>query len=158
MIKIETMLVPVNFSAASESAAEYAASLAQTHTARLSVLQVKAPFPAHGRMAAGSLENVQEPHIKKEKTWLSKIIPAALKNAIRIEEIQVTGIPSHGVILEKAKKLGVDVIVMASQNRKGLMRFFKKDTTELVMRKAPCSVFVVRNPQNQDPSSKDSDA
>ena len=158
MINIQNILVPVNFAEASEYAVEYAASLAKTHNARLYVLHVKAPFPVHGRMAAGALENVQEHHIKKEKTRLSKIIPTALKNAIRVEEIQVTGIPIHEVITEKARELGVDVIVMASQNRKGWMRFFKKDPTELVMRKAPCSVLVVRNPQNLDKSSLDSNA
>ncbi len=158
MIKIENILVPVNLSEASRHAVVYAASLAQTHKARLYVLHVKAPFPVHGRMAAGALENVQVHHIKKEKTWLSNLIPTELKNSIRVEEIQVTGMPIHGVIIEKARELGVDVIVMASQNRKGWKRFFKKDITELVKRKAPCKVFVVQDPQEQGPSSKDSDA
>jgi len=59
MISIQNILVPVNFSEASQYAAEYAASLAQAHRARLYVLHVKEPFPVHGRIAAGSLENVQ---------------------------------------------------------------------------------------------------
>lgn len=156
MIKIENILVPVNFSEASRYAAEYAASLAQTHKARLYVLHVKEPFPVHGRIVAGSLENVQEHHIKKEKARLSRIIPAKLKRSIAVEEIQVTGIPIHRVIIEKAREFGVDVIVMASQNRKGLMRLIKKDVTEQVMQNAHCSVFVVRSPQNQQQSSNES--
>ena len=148
MIKIENILVPVNFSEASQYAAQYAASLAKAHSARLYVLHVKAPFPVHGRVAAGALENVQAHRIKKEKNRLSKIIPTETKNSISVEEIQVTGIPIHRVIIEKAGELGVDVIVMASPNLKGLMRFFKKDIVEQVIRNAPCSVFVVRNPQN----------
>jgi nucleotide-binding universal stress UspA family protein len=156
MIKIENILVPVNFSQKSRYAAEYAASLAQTHNARLYVMHVKAPFPVHGRIVAGSLENVQEHRIAKEKTRLSNIIPTELKNSITVEEIQVIGIPIHRVIIEKAGELGVDVIVMASHNRKGLMGFFKKDITKQVKRNAPCSVWVVRSPQNQDMSSSDS--
>jgi len=151
-------MVPVDFSEASRYAAECAASLAQAHKARLYVLHVIEPFPVHGRIVAGSLENVQEHRIEKEKTQLSKIIPMKLKNSITIEGIQVTGIPIHRVIIEKARKLSVDVIVMISQNRKGLMRFFKKDITEQVLQNAPCSVFVVRSPQNQDASSNESDA
>ena len=146
MIIIQNILVPVDFSEASMYAAEYAASLAQAHHARLYVLHVKAPFPVHGRIAAGALEDVQAHRIKKEKHRLSKIIPEKLKNSITVEELQVTGIPIHRVIVEKARKLGVDVIVMASPNRKGLMRFIKKDITQLVIRKAPCSVFVVQRP------------
>ena len=100
---------------------------------------------------------VQEHHIKKEKTRLSKIIPTKLKNSIAVEEIQVTGIPIHRVIIEKARELGVDVIVMASQNRTGLMRFFKKDIIEQVIQNAHCSIFVVRSPQNQNQTSNESD-
>jgi universal stress protein A len=158
MIKIENILVPVNFSEASRYAAECAASLAQAHKARLYVLHVKEPFPVHGRIAAGYLENVQEHRIEKEKTRLSRVIPTKLKNSISVEEIRVTGIPVHRVIIEKARKLSVDVIVMASQHRKGLMRFIKKDIIEQVLQNAPCSVFVVRSPQNQDASSNESNA
>ncbi len=158
MISIQNILVPVNFSAASQYAAEYAASLAQAHRARLYVLHVKEPFPVHGRIAAGFLENVQKHHIEKEKNRLSRVIPMELKRSITVEEIQVTGIPIHRVIIEKARKLSVDVIVMASQNRKGLMRFFKKNITEQVMQNAPCSVLMVRNPQSQDAYANESDA
>jgi len=158
MIRIQNILVPVNFSEASQVAAVYAASLAQIHKARLYVLYAKAPFPVHGRIAAGYLENVQEHRIENEKTRLSRVIPEKMKNSISVEEIQVTGIPIQRVIIEKARNLNVDVIVMASQNRTGLMRFIKKDITAQVMQNAPCSVFVVRSPQNQDASSNESDA
>jgi nucleotide-binding universal stress UspA family protein len=66
MIKIENILVPVDFSEASTEAAHFAASLAQAHNAGLYVLHVKEPFPVHGRIVAGSLENVQEHRIEKE--------------------------------------------------------------------------------------------
>ena len=156
---IRNILVPVDFSEASLYAASYAASLAQVHKARLYLLQVKEPFPAHGRIGAGSLENVQKHHIEKEKTQLSKVIPLALKNSIAIQEIQVTGMPVHRVIVEKARNLGVDVIVMAASDRKGLMRFFKtKDITEQIIDNAPCSVFFIRNLQKEDISSNESDS
>ena len=152
MIRIQNILVPVNFSEASRHAAEYAASLAQTHNARLYVLHVKEPFPVHGRIVAGSLENVQEHRIEKEKIQLSKVIPTKLRRSISVEEIQVTGLPIHRVIIEKAREFNVDVVVMASQHRTGFMRFFKKDITEEVIQHAPCSVWVVRNPQKNDRS------
>jgi nucleotide-binding universal stress UspA family protein len=50
MIRTQNILVPVDFSKSSLYAARYAASLAQTHNARLYVLHVKAPYPVHGRM------------------------------------------------------------------------------------------------------------
>ena len=151
---IRKILVPVSFSEASLEAAKYAAFLAQAHTARLYLLHVKEPFPVHGRVAAGSLEDVQRHHIEKEKGQLSKVIPVKLKNTISMEEIQVTGMPLERVIIETARSLRVDVIVIAAPGRKGGRRFFKKsDMTAQIIREAPCSVFVVRNFQDKNRSS-----
>ena len=156
---IKNILVPVSFSEASLYAAKYAASLARVHKARLYVLHVKEPFPTHGRIVAGSLENVQKHHIEKEKAQLSRVIPLTLKNSIAIQKIQVTGMPVERVIVETVRNLRVDVIVMAPPDRKGRMRFFKKkDITAQVIQDAPCSVFVVRSPQNQDTTSSESDS
>jgi nucleotide-binding universal stress UspA family protein len=149
MTQIKSILVPVNFTKSSLYAARQAASLAQTYNARLYVLHVRAPFPVHGRVVAGSLEDVQKHRIIKEQTQLSEVIPAEFKNEIAVEEIQVSGIPVYGVIVEKARQLNVDVIVMASQDRKGWARFFKKNITARVMRSSPCSVFVVKPPQRK---------
>jgi nucleotide-binding universal stress UspA family protein len=149
MIRIQNILVPVDFTKSSLYAARQAASLAQTYNARLYVLHVKEPFPVHGRVVAGSLEDVQKHRIIKEQTELPKVVPAAFKNSIAVEEIQVTGIPVYRVIIEKARQLSVDVIVMASQNRKGWARFFKNNITAQVIRNSPCSVFVVRSPEGK---------
>jgi nucleotide-binding universal stress UspA family protein len=146
MTLIQNILVPVDFTEPALYAARLAASLALAHNARLYVLHVKAPFPVHGRIVAGSLENVQKHRMKKERAELPKVIPAEMKNSITVEEIQVTGIPVYRVIVEKARQLKVDVIVMASRERRGWARFFKKDLTAEVIRNAHCSVFVARPP------------
>ena len=156
---IRNILVPVSFSNASLYAAKYAASLAHVHKARLYVLHVKEPFPVHGRIVAGSMENVQIHHIEKEKTQLSEVIPPELKNSIAVQEIQVTGMPVERVIVETARSLRVDVIVMAPPGHKGLLRLFKKkDVAEQVLQEASCSVFVIRNLQDKDMSSNSSDS
>jgi nucleotide-binding universal stress UspA family protein len=149
MTRIQNILVPVDFTKSSLYAARYAACLAQTHNARLYVLHVRAPFPVHGRIVAGSLENVQKHQIRNDQAELPKVIPAMFKNSIEVEEIQVTGIPVYRVIVEKARQFGVDVIVMASQDRKGWQRFFKKNIIEHVIRNAPCSIFVARLPEGK---------
>ena len=68
---------------------------------------------------------------------------------IEVEEIQVTGIPVYRVVVEKARQLSVDVIVIALPERKGWVHFFKKNITAQVIRTAPCSVFVVRPPAGE---------
>jgi len=151
MVFIQKILVPVDFTEASLAAACRAASLARIHNARLYVLHVKEPFPVHGRIVAGSLEDVQYRRFKKAQRELAAVIPADLKNSIDVEEIELTGIPVYRVIVETARQLTVDVIVMASQNRRGWERFFKNNTTARVIRDAPCSVFLVKDRCNRTP-------
>ncbi len=147
MITIQHILVPVDSTKAAAAAVRCAAGLAQIHQARLYVLQIKAPFPVHGRIAAGSLEDVQKHQMKKEQAELSDLIPASVKDAIVVTEITVTGIPITRVIVEKARELGVDVIVMPANRPKGWKRFFKANVIQQVIQNTPCSVFVVRSPQ-----------
>ena len=152
MIMIKNILVPVDFSEAAVYAARYAAALAQDQNARLYVLHVKAPFPVHGRIAGGAMEHVQKRRINKEQNALSGLIPDNVKDSIAVEEIQVTGLPMAHVVVEKARELSVDVIVMPAQRPKGWLRFFKENVIQRVIQDAPCSVFVVRRPQ--DPSER----
>jgi len=98
MVFIQKILVPVDFTAASLVAASHAASMARTHNARLYVLHVKEPFPVHGRIVAGSLEDVQKQRFKMEQHELAAVIPADLKKSIVVEEIQLTGIPVYRVM------------------------------------------------------------
>jgi len=144
MITIKKILVPVDFSAASALAAHYGAFMAQAHRAMLYLLHVKEPFPVHGRIVAGSLDYVQKHRLEKATAQLSKVLPVKVKNTIMVEEIEVTGIPVHQVIVEKAEKLGADVIVMPAIQQKGIERYFKKNVTERVIRNSSCSVFLIK--------------
>ena len=149
MFTISNILVPVDLSEAAVFAARYAANLAQMQRAGLYVLHVKAPYPVHGRVAAGALEHVQKHRIRKERIELSELIPADIKKSIAVKEIQVTGTPIARVIVEKARHLAVDVIVMAAQPRSGWQRFIRENVLQRVIRDAPCSVLAVRCSQDE---------
>ena len=146
MISIQNIMVPIDLTEAAVYAAQYATALAQAHQARLFVLHVKAPYPVHGRFAAGALEHVQNKRIRKEQTELSELIPASIRDTIAVEDIQVTGTPMARVIIEKARELNVDLIVLPAQNRHGWIRFFKENVTQRVITDAPCSVLALRCP------------
>jgi len=55
----------------------------------------------------------------------------------------------HHVIVEKAKELGIDVIVIATHGRSGLSHILLGSVAEKVIRHAPCPVFVIRNPKDK---------
>ena len=144
MISIQTILVPIDFSDKSFNAAEFAASLALEHEAKLYLLHVTDPIPNIGRIGAGFHEAVQQINIPEKLAQLSKIISRKIKEEIPVEEIQIAGTPLHQVIVAKARDLGVDVIVMPATGPRGLGSIFKKNVTALVMQHAPCHVLFVR--------------
>jgi nucleotide-binding universal stress UspA family protein len=77
------------------------------------------------------------------------VIPKSVKDDIEAEEILEEGAPIHHTIVEKAKELGVDVIVVATHGRTGLARVLLGSVAEHVIRHVPCPVFVVRNPKER---------
>jgi len=143
MVSMQKVMVIVDFSDASIRAAGVAASLAQAYGASLYVLQVKEPFPSHGRIGGGFFEAVHQKGTGDDATKLSEIIPMELRNSIPVRELKLIGTPVHRVIVDKARELEVDVIVMASDLGRGWVGKLKKSHVDLVVRQAPCHVFVV---------------
>jgi len=144
MISFQTILVPVDFSEKSSRAAEFAAALALEHKSRLYLLHVTDPIPNIGRIGAGFHEAVQQTNIPEKLAQLSEILSQGIKDRIPVEEIHIAGTPVHRVIVEKAKGLDVDVIVMPAPGPGGLGSFFKKNVAALVMQQAPCHVLFIK--------------
>jgi nucleotide-binding universal stress UspA family protein len=144
MISIQTILAPIDFSDKSLRAADFAASLAVEHKAKLYLLHVTDPIPNIGRIGAGFHEAVQQINIPEKLAQLSAIISQKIKEEISVEEIQIAGTPVHQVIVDKAKGLGVDVVVMPAPGPRGMGSFFKKNVAALVLQHAPCHVWFVK--------------
>ena len=144
MDSIQTILVPVNFSAKSGWAADFAASLAVKHNAKLYLLYVTDPIPNIGRIGAGFHEAVQQTNIPEKLAQLSEIISQGIKDNIPVEEIHIVGTPVHRVIVDKARDLEVDVIVMPAPGHRGLGSFFRKNIAALVSQQAPCHVLFLK--------------
>lgn len=144
MFAIQIILVPVDFSAKSNRAAEIAASLAVKHNAKLYLLYVTDTIPNIGRIGAGFHEAVQQAKIPQKLAQLSEIVSRGIKKTIPVEEIHIAGTPVHQVIVQKARGLAVDVIVMPAPDPRGLGSFLKKNVAALVLQHAPCHVLLVR--------------
>ena len=72
-----------------------------------------------------------------------------------VQKLRVAGFKTHGAvetgdirgkILDAAAELGADLIVLGSHGRKGVQRFLLGSVAENVARHAPCSVQIVRVP------------
>ena len=148
MIAVEKVLAPVDFSKDSMLAVKFAASLAEQYQAKLFVLHVLAPL--HPRLR-GYMENfyeIQEKMVAEAEKDVKKIVPAKIRESIRVEAVVELGNPHH-VIVDKAKELEIDVLVIATHGRTGLSHVLLGSVAEKVIRHAPCPVFVVRNPRDK---------
>jgi len=148
MISIQGVMVPVDFSKESILAAKFGASLAEEYKTKLYVLHVMEPVHPSLRGYIVDFEQFQQRMIAQAKEDLENVIPKAVKDRIPVEFILEIGHPSY-LIVEKAKELGVDVVVIATHGRTGLSHVLLGSVAEKVIRHAPCPVFVIRNPKDK---------
>jgi universal stress protein A len=148
MISIQGVLVPVDFSKESLLAAKFGASMAEEYKTRLYVLHVMEPIHPSLRGYIADFEAFQQKMIAQAREDLENVIPKSVKDRIPVECILEMGNPTY-VIVEKAKELGVDVVVIATHGRTGLAHVMLGSVAEKVIRHAPCPVFVIRNPKDK---------
>ena len=137
-------LIPTDFSASAEQALDYAIRLARTLKARLTVLHVIQPVPMAG---AGMGIVLPETYLQEVKEGVQGSMEEALARVtaagLTAERIILYGVPFQEII-ETAKARQVDLIVMGTHGRTGLMYVLLGSVAEQVIRLAPCSVLVVR--------------
>ncbi len=146
---LKRILVPVDFSPLSKKALQYAARFAKQFNAEITlfhVLEAGIPPVFDGYMIAPPPSNGYQPNEKKELKSLANSARAAGVN-------QVTATTRRGMasqeIVDAAKELDVDLIVIATHGYTGWKHFCIGSTAERVVRAAPCPVFVVREKEHE---------
>ena len=139
MVEIKKILAPTDFSEYSKLALRYAAAMAKSFRATLYVVHVKEELPYQGGVEGYlDLETT-------EKTDLMKITSELRSQAVEVEPVFLEGRP-YIQIIEKAKSLDVDLIVLATHGRRGLSHLVFGSVAEKVVRLAPCPVLTIKNP------------
>jgi universal stress protein A len=137
IFRLKKILVPVDYSDCSKKALQYANTFAKQCGGELILLHVIEPYPFVPEMASYDFENVQDSC--QDLQAFQKFIDKAIPSSISLR----TGTP-HVKIVEAARALGADLIIISTHGRKGLNRMFLGSTTEKVVRSAPCPVLTVR--------------
>ncbi len=137
---VKRILVPIDFSEGSRLALRYAAPLAERLGAAITLIHVD-PNPF---LAAGLQHN---PPVLSDDAITRELIELAAQQigaAFPVETIVRRG--QAGVkIVEAAKALGSDLILMPTHAYTGLKRALYGSTAEHVMRHAACPVCTIRN-------------
>lgn len=138
------ILVPIDGSDCSLGALEMGAQFARDQQAQLSICTVVDPAKAaamafgEATMAAACLDALDE----EGKALIEDA--AAQVSDIRSAETQLLQGPTVEAIIEHAKRLPADLLVIGSHGRSGLPRLFLGSVAEGVLRHATIPVMVVR--------------
>ena len=139
--QLQKILVPVDFSECSNKAIQYALPFAKQFGAEVVLLHLVEPYPAVPEMAPLDVENLQDAKEQMQQ-WEHAASSVPIKTIVRV------GDPTSGII-EAAKELEIDLIIVSTHGRTGVARFFLGSTAERVIRQAPCPVLVVRERERE---------
>ena len=146
MINLRRILVPTDFSETSEAALRYGIALSRRFAARIHLLNV----PDHPGRAAeaeypiGIFETMQNAAYDRLRQLLTEeelneLQPAC---AMRIGE------PADEIV-RYAHEHAVDLTVMGTHGREGVMRAVLGSVAETVVRRASCPVLTVHHPEHE---------
>ncbi len=146
---IERVLFPTDFSDNSEYALDYAIDLAERYGAELILLHVASqpvyPVAPEAFIPNYSPEKLAEQLEKEAEEKIDQLIKEKIKQRVTCRKIVLTGTPFKEII-DTAKDLGVNLIVMATHGRTGLAYAFMGSVAEKVVRKASCPVLTIKHP------------
>lgn len=146
MPRFDKILCPVDFDQNSLLALRLATELAQERGATLHLLHVVAVPPGpEVALPFGKMETAA-------RTRLEKLARQKIGDKAAYEVDVLMGDPGVEV-LQLAKRLRADLIVMATHGRKGLRHIVLGSVAERVVREAPCPVLTVKP---QPPAAKSS--
>lgn len=149
-ITLKRILVPVDFSPLSKKALLYAGRLAQQFNAEVTLFHVVEPEipPAFDgcMIAPPPISNCATNGYANR---LSRLATSARNAGVRhVQSIVRTGIATFEIV-EAAKELDIDLIVIATHGYTGWKHFAIGSTAERVVRAAPCPVLVVREKEHE---------
>jgi nucleotide-binding universal stress UspA family protein len=141
------ILVPIAFSPSSNTALEYAKTLAEQLGASLHVLHViEEPDVAGGwgsEVYISELPRIHEVAQRETEKQLNGMFTASERGGLEVSTEIVDGRAAR-TIVEVAGRQRSDLIVMGTHGRSGVARLLLGSVTEKVLRTASCPVLAVR--------------
>lgn len=145
MFKIKNILLPTDFSKISLSAAEYALVLAEQYNAKIHLLHVIDKTPPI--LAIRSLDLSKEKIIDSIEKDAKQRLEECLRRISGAKDIDVHPVLRKGVdyeeIIKYARKKKIDVIVIATHGRTGILHTLLGSVAEKVVRHSKTPVLVI---------------
>lgn len=141
---MQNILVPVDFSAYSESALRTAAQIAQKKLSKIHVLhviEVGEPIMGTGAVSVDDANILFFSQLARKK--LTEFLDKDYLRGITVTNIIEVG-PTYHSITRNIEKFAIDLIVMGSKGSSGLEGFFIGSNTEKVVRNSSVPVLVIK--------------
>jgi len=146
MIELKRILFPTDFSECGRAAEKYAQALSERFGAELHILHVLGDvammMPEPGTALALPQNYLLEMKQEAERA-IEKILPEATKAGLRVVRATRMG-NAYVEIVKYAEEKSIDLIVVGTHGRGGLMHMLLGSVAEKVVRKSPCPVLTVR--------------
>jgi nucleotide-binding universal stress UspA family protein len=149
MSEMKTIMVTTDFSNTSKMAFPYARELAQKYGAKVVVTYVEETRlpPLVIEYATAGVDDIIRRQQERATEQLEQLVEDQLADIDT--SIQVIDGTAHVDIVRLANELDIDLIVMATHGRGFITHTILGSTTERVVRRAPCPVLVIREPNKQ---------
>lgn len=147
IFQLKRILVPVDFSECSAKALQYALPFARQFGATLLVTHVIQPYIPIPEMTGVDVELI-EMQMREAAGRELKAICQSLPADVASERVLRIGHAPTGIV-DAAKELSADLIIVSTHGRSGLAHVFLGSTAERVIRHAGCPVLVVRENERE---------
>lgn len=144
MFKVKNILLPTDFSKISLTAAEYAVELATQYKAKLHVLNVLEKTPPI--LAIRSLDLSREKIIESIESDANKQLEECIKKIKKLGDVEIVPAIRKGIdyeeIINYSKEKKIDIIVIATHGRTGILYTLLGSVAEKVIRYSKIPVLV----------------
>jgi nucleotide-binding universal stress UspA family protein len=149
MIAIKNILCPTDFSSYSDHALSYAMEFAGRFGATVHVHHaLNVPYMAMAYEIGPDVVAAREIAEKTAKEGLAEKARLLSEAGVAVETHLTVGTPFVDVVT-LAREKSIDLIIIATHGRSALKQVFMGSTAERVVRKAPCPVLSVKDPEQE---------
>jgi nucleotide-binding universal stress UspA family protein len=145
-VQIRKILVPIDGSECSLTAAKYATRIAKDENAQLFCIHIIASVPYGYATSPPAIDQYFKDIEEKVQSWFDKVKDMAKNEGIsELKTETFTDVKSViGSIIDYATSRDVDLIVIGTRGRTGLKRFLMGSVANGVVQHAHCPVLLVR--------------
>ncbi len=142
-IDIKKILVPTDLSELTSISLDFAIDIANRFNSTIYLLHTLELHHSYEISTSKIIEELRVLALKELRSYLNKI-PKEKTKGINIQEMVTLYLRAWFGIVNFAEENGIDLIIMTTHGRKGLVRFMLGSTAEKVISESPCPVLTIK--------------